>query len=284
MALISRGNDLDSKVLQPGWTISDDGYGLHTCRAVRVTDVSSGDWPNRGAAFPVAAYAYLKLHKYALTFNGLKLQSAALDFVGIDPSINGGVHTNPQIGTSNGLSAENLTSHPNFYEEPDPPFPGGGVIAGKVYTSSTKGPTVATPTGKVNSYIGENGSCFERQDGGRFIGFVDPEFKHLYGRTSYLAPVSQISGSIYILKGNGYIAKFQDMLGVASQSKDWGGTLPDIIPDYFTSALSAGAGGGKLLLSQVNYEDFGSLVKVNYEVRYAEEGWFPSVYRNIGIG
>jgi hypothetical protein len=36
------------------------------------------------------------------------------------------------------------------------------------------------------------------------------------------------------------------------------------------------------LLSQVNVEEFGSLYKILYEIRYAKAGWERDVYINIG--
>ena len=38
------------------------------------------------------------------------------------------------------------------------------------------------------------------------------------------------------------------------------------------------SGKNQLLLAQVNTEDFGSLFKVNYEIRYNREGYNASVY------
>ena len=33
------------------------------------------------------------------------------------------------------------------------------------------------------------------------------------------------------------------------------------------------------LLSQVNVEEYGTIFKVMYEIRYSREGWPPNVYR-----
>lgn len=285
MARIDTGNTLETKILQPGWTISDDGFGLHTCSAVRINDRDEGDWLNRGSSFPVEEFNYLKLHKYSISFNALGITSAKCDYVGIDPTTNSGNYTNPQIGNSNGLTTENLTAHPNFYE-----LQGGysGVIAGNSYSASDLGPTVtlmnlAGQKVSTRSCIGQNGACFERETGGRFIGFVNPSFKSLYGKTSYLAPTTQVSGIMYCIKPTtegGLPWLFKQTLGKAGSTRNFNGNLPYILPDYMGDTFT-GIYGHQLLLSQVNFEDFGNLVKINYEVRISNEGWDSKVYKNL---
>ena len=46
--------------------------------------------------------------------------------------------------------------------------------------------------------------------------------------------------------------------------------------------VGVGSGGGNVnLLSQINVEEFGSLYKIMYEIRYSKVGWHSSVYTNI---
>ena len=73
------------------------------------------------------------------------------------------------------------------------------------------------------------------------------------------------------------------MLGTTSLGRNWIGQLPPLLPDYLGgdegSYFIAANGNYQLLLSQVNFEDFGSLVKVSYEIRFAKDGWDPKVYK-----
>ena len=178
------------------------------------------------------------------------------------------------------------------------------VIAGTGYTQSPLGPLVEIKdvddyieviTGingdgspitalvnKKQSYVGANGACFEDEGGGRFIGFVDPSFKHFYGKTNYLAPQSSFSGQFYTTEAS-EVQNMLDYLGSTSRDNDWSSVLPRIIPDYAgTSWISDAANGSfnQLLLSQVNVQDYGLLFKVNYEVRYSVQGWNDAVYRD----
>lgn len=279
MARIEIGNTLADPKLAPGWKLSDDGFGLRTAQATYNVDQSSGFDYVRGEAFPISEYGYLKLHRQTATFDKLGIEVQVCEYVGIDPEVNGGEYTNAQVGSSNSLTSENITAHPNFFELADGYFE---VIAGTSYTPSKLGPTVtlvneAGAKVSADSCIGENGACFERAEGGRFIGFVDPAFPTLYGKTQYLAPTTAFSGHVYVQNTSGMIAAFKDCLGKTSKTRNWDGLLMDIVPSYFGSIFQ-GPLYDQLLLSQVNYEDYADLVKISYEIRFSKDGWDNKVY------
>ena len=283
MARIDVGDDLSGYVIKPGWKVSDDGYGLRTASIQFTTDVSNGVDFVRGEACPISGYEYLHLHKQTSTMDSLGMQIQSCDYVGIAPDVNSGVYTNPQVTTSNGLTSENISTNPNFFEAGGDGY--GDVIAGTTFTASALGPVVPYMDGTVKksrqSFVGQHGACFETEDGGRFIGFVDPEHKHFYGKTNYLAPTTSFSGHFYtsLAEDVQHMIRF---LGTTSHDNDWAGTMPDIVPTYFgTSFISSVEDGGydQLLLAQVNVEDFGDLYKISYEVRYSIQGWPDEVYR-----
>ena len=283
MARIDNGDPLTDFILQPGWKLTDDGYGLRTINATFKTDKESSFDFTRGDPFVVSGFDYCKLHKQTATFDSLGIQSQNCDYIGISTHVNGGVYTNPQVNASNGLTAENITSHPNFFVA-DATFT-GGVIAGVTYTQEDYSPLVTgidPITGKPNKvkgWIGESGACFENEQGGRFVGFIDPDFPTLFGKTQYLAPTTSYSGSIYIEKDNAYVDAFQTYLGLTSSNNTWNGNLPAIVPTYIGTTFTAPVNGfDQLLLAQVNFDDFGLLVKVMYEVRFSRVGWNDKVY------
>jgi hypothetical protein len=297
MARQDYGNPLTAPVLQPGSKLSNDGYGLLTATCVwkanKDNDLSVG---NRGSTCPINAA--LTAHKFSVSYDNLGMATITVDYIGIDPTVNEGTYTNPEVGASNGLTSENITTNPNFFT------PGGdgydGVIAGAsgTYTQSPIGPLVEIKdpaeyievlrgksvaiVNKKQSYIGLNGACFEDVNGGRFIGFVKPADKHFYGKTNYLAPTSSFSGHFYTTEAS-EVQNMRDYLGTTSRDNDWSSVLPKIIPDYAgTSWVSSAENGAfnQLLLSQVNVQDYGLLYKVNYEVRYSVQGWHDKVYRD----
>lgn len=287
MARIDVGNDLADPKLTFGWKVSDDGYGLRTCQATYNADNAIGMDYIRGEAFPIPGYEYLKLHKQTSTFGAGGVQVQVCDYVGIDPSVNEGQHTNPEVSTSNGLTSENISTNPNFF------VPGGDgygdVIANVAFASSPLGPVVPYMDGTTKksrrSFVGDHGACFETEDGGRFIGFVDPTYKHFYGKTNYLAPTTSFSGHFYTTQDTD-VQHMIRFLGTTSYDNDWAGTMPKIVPVYFGTSFHSSVEDGEydqLLLAQVNVQDFGLLYKVSYEVRYSVQGWPEEVYRKSSI-
>ena len=296
MARQDYGNNLATPVLQPGGKLSNDGYGLLTATCVwkanSDNDLSVG---NRGGTCPINADC--SVHKFGVTYDNLGVATITVDYIGIDHTVNGGVFTNPQVSAANGLTSENITTHPNFFTQA---AGYSSIIAGTTYVQDPMGPMVeikspsdfvqvttgfnsdGTPiTGLFNkkqSYIGLNGACFESSNGGRFIGFVSPTYKFFYGKTNYLASQTAFSGHFYTSEQS-TVQDAIERLNTSSSTNDWFGALPDIVPTYAGTSWIAPAGYGQLLLSQVNIEDYGLLYRVNYEVRYNAEGWHSSVYR-----
>ncbi len=291
MAQVAKGKTLLTAEIQPGWTVQSDGFGLITSTTTYKADIAAPITAfQRGQPHPDVFYSYLKAHKYQISWDNLRYKTIKVDYVGIDPSVNEGVRTLANTSVANGLTAENITTHPNFFEAA-----GGytvGPIAGKpsdfggAYDDSTLGPLVQVlavdgpKKGQpvvVPSCEGYNGACFETGQGGRFIGFVDPAVKYLYGKTQYLAPTTTYSGVMYTTSVTDVQALY-GLLNSATATNSWGTAFP-LIPAW--GPTGAGDWGNKNLLSQVNVEEYGSLYKVIYEIRYSKEGWPPDVYANI---
>lgn len=288
MARIDTGNDLSSDILQPGYTTTSDGFGLITISANFKSDSTDGEFAPfvRGTPFPVAAYDYCTSHKGSISWDALGIATLKVDYVGIDPSINGGQFTNPNTSVANGLTAEHITAHPNFFTAADG-YAGGALAGlpgdfGGAYNDSTLGPvvnrynTTTQQTVAVPSCQGYYGACFEQPTGGRFIGFVDPAYPSVYGKTQYLATATTISGIMYVIDQESVISLY-GYLGKTTTNSSFG-TFP-LIPDY--CIVGEGTGEGSVnLLSQINVEEFGLIYKVIYEIRYSSVGWDPGVYIN----
>lgn len=277
MARIETGDDLASKILQPGWSVQSDGFGLVTISATYEVDATSAEVivDVRGESFEHFGYGYCKAHKSSITYNDLGIALMRIDFVGIDPDVNGGVFTNANTSSANGLTAENITTHPNFFVA----LGGfGTAIAGaSPYTEDTAGEYAPLVKAGTHGFMGLNGSCFETATGGRFIGFVDPSYPSFYGKTQYLARTTTYAGSIYT-NNVSYVQALYLLLGSATDTNSWG--LFELIPEWGPTGAGT-MGGNTNLLSSINVEEFGLLYKVNYEIRYSKEGWPPEVYANV---
>jgi hypothetical protein len=286
MARIDYGNAMENAILQPGWKVQGDGYGLMTGTCVFKSD-QDGNFNVAviGSSHPNSGYSYMKAHKVGVTYDALNIATITVEYVGIDSSYTGSNYTLPQMVASNSLGSENITTHINFLDQAagwEGPIAGRGTAAPgdtPVYPESDLGPTVKGPTGEpVKSRLGSNGACFEKVAGGRFIGFVDPEVRELYGKTNYLTPTTTFSGFFYTTDTSAP-GEFVDLLGASSNNGTWGGVFSvSIIPSY-VGAGGDGEFGPKLLLSNANVERYaGSVLKISYEVRYTNEGWSRKVY------
>jgi hypothetical protein len=275
MARSDKGDSLAFKQLQPGWSVQSDGFGLNTCSATYKVNAADAPPINvRGEPFPKTEFNYLKAHKSSITYDDLGLAVMRIDYVGIDPTVNGGNRTNPNMSAANGLTAENITSHPNFFTNQEP-FP--LAIAGTPPYAQDEPNNLAPIVNKEPAFLGAQGACFEKANGGRFIGFVNPDFESLYGKTQYLANTTSYSGICYYSNVS-FVQALYQLLGTATSTAGWGTEFP-LLPAW--APVGATDAGNQNLLSQVNVEEFGSLYKVSYEIRYSKAGWESLVYVNI---
>ena len=263
MARIDQGNVLTTPLQQPGGKFSDDGYGLITATVVWKSDQSAslGSVVNRGSTCPLAGASFCDAHKYTIAYDSLGLALITVDYVGIDPAINSGTRTNPQVGVSQGLTSESITTHSNFFTAST------GIAGPKPFGIS------GISTGQ---FAGLNGAHFSNANGGKFLGFQDPDSPLYYGKTNYLAPQTSFSGFFYTSTSatpKGLVERVGKTSGTGTFNSI------DLLPSYMGSSFVTATGSrNQLLLAQVNVEDFGLLYKVNYEIRYNRDGYVAAVY------
>lgn len=275
MARISQGNALTTAVQQPGAKFQNDGYGLITGTVTFKEDQGgSSSFLARGSACPVSAFSFCTLHKASTQYDSLGIATYVCDYVGIS-SGGGAVSsslTATQITGSQGLTSENITAHPNFFELATgfSGSPIAGVGTGTLATPAYTAKTDVTPT----EYEGNNGSRFAAVTGNKFLGFKVAQNKGFYGKTNYLAPQTSFSGHFYTtLTSN--VTGMRDRVGKTSGTNEFNSIK--LVPDYVGTTFVNGT-KHQLLLAQVSFEDFGNLYKVSYEVRYNREGYEPAVY------
>lgn len=274
MARIEQGNALTTPLQQPGAKFQNDGYGLWTGSvSFKVDKNGSSASFYRGAPCPISGLSFCKMHKASVEVGALNLDTWVADYVGIDPSVNSGTRTEPQITSSQGLTSENITTHPNFFETATGSGFTGDPIAG-VGDGTVANPEYPAVEGVSNQFEGNNGATFEATTGRKFLGFRKPEFKDFYGKTNYLAPTTSIAGVFYTSSSTN-VTNLRDRVGKTSGT----GTFASInlLPTYLGSSYTI-SGKNQLLLAQVSFEDYGLLYKIQYELRYNREGYAPAVY------
>ena len=273
MARIDKGNSLSTAMLQPGAKFGSDGYGLVTGTAIFKEDAAgSSSFLARGEPFPGPGFTFCKVHKATTSIDALGINTYTVDYVGIGSGGVSSTQTKPQISGSQGLTAEHITTHPNFFTLATG-F-SGTPIAG-LGTGSAATPVFAVVAGtSPPEYQGNNGSTFEASTGRKFLGFKKAEFPTLYGKTNYLSPQSSISGIFYTSTAATTIS-LRNAVGKTSATGTFAGIL--LTPDYMGTAFLNGA-LHQLLLAQISFEDFGTLYKIQYELRFNREGYNASVY------
>jgi hypothetical protein len=206
MAKVSKGNALTTPVLQAGYSIENDGYGLLTCKATYKADKArAANAIKRGDTFQPDAR--LKCHKVSVAYGPLDVATITADYCGIAD----GDWTEPNVSGTATLSAEPLTSHPNFFK------PAGYGIAGPPpYTSCPSPDGMNTPAFKgINGAIfGNDGQAPNLPLFKGFFGTTTNAEKKLYKRTSYLAPVSSFNGILYTTK-SANVVNLRKYVGVA---------------------------------------------------------------------
>ena len=267
MAKVSKGDALTTPLLQAGYSIENDGYGLLTCKATyKANKSSAANAIKRGDVFKPDGR--LKCHKVSVAYGPLDVATITADYCGIAE----GDWTEPNVSGTATLSAEPLTSHPNFFKAS-----GYGIAGPAPYTSCPSPDGTNTP-----SFAGINGAIFGNDGVNKnplfkgFFGINTNEEKKLYKRTSYLSPVSSFNGVLYTTK-SGNVVTLRKYVGVA-----FSGRAPEgyrfLLPAYMGDSIQAKDETPQLLLSNVSFEDYGILYKISYEIRFNREGYLNEVY------
>lgn len=276
MARIDQGNALTTALLQPGAKFQSDGYGLVTGTCVFKEDQSASTaFLARGSSCPISSFSFCKVHKATTTLDALGIATYTVDYVGIGSGGVSSTLTNPQITGSQGLTSENITSHPNFFVLATgftgSPIAGvGGGTAGPPIAPIYTQKSVASGT----EYEGNNGARFQTASGDKFLGFKVAQYNGFYGKTNYLAPQTSFAGHFYTTDTSN-VTGMRDRVGKTSATNQFNSIK--LVPDYVGTSFINGS-KNQLLLAQVSFEDYGSLYKVTYEVRFNREGYEPAVY------
>jgi hypothetical protein len=276
MARVSKGNSLATPVLQPGWTIEDDGFGLLTCSAVyKANHGTSGGATASGAEAVSKAIARgspfekdgrLFCHRASSTLDANGIQVISAEFVGIAK----GTQTEVQVTGGFRSNQEPISTHPAFIKF----------------------------GGRADAPV--NGASFNND--GSFKRFADPEYSEWHGVTSYLVPGFSINGHFYTSNPDALNA-LKNAMGTTSANGSWAGfNLVGPIgvlaagPSWnsgptFTIQLviiqgvnSAGAPNtvditrNQLLLTGIAVEYFGKLLKVTYDISFSQDGWNDQIY------
>lgn len=282
MAVIKKGNALTTAVQQKNCNVTNDGYGLLT---------STVNWQGDLEGTPILKlsahpeYPFMKAWKIQREYTTTKRIEYKVDYVGIcsENSETGewtvATNTIANISGAASLASEGITSHPHFFNavdsEGDPDT--AAMIAG-YGTGTPSAPIYPASTLVSGEYVGLNGAHFKKVGTTyQFTGFKDPDatYRAFYGKSNYLAPTTGLSGIIYT-SAEAVVQKFLANVGHSTSVQGWEGG-PKLIPDFVGTDFEGGF-GGQVLLSGVNFEQYGAVYKCSYQIRINKEGWPTQVY------
>ena len=287
MALVKQGNALTTALQQPGAAVSNDGYGLLTS-TVMYTGNEGGTPILKGSDHP--EFSFMKAWKISREYRSTELVGYKVEYVGICSEVPAGsegagnwvVATNTAANVSGAasLATEGITSHPNFFNATSgtPPAPDTSKMIAGYGTGTASAPIYPASTLVSGEFVGLNGAHFKKVGTTyQFTGFKDPNasYRAFYGKSNYLAPTTGFSGIIYT-SAEAVVKKFLDNVGRSTRWQGWEGG-PKLIPD-FIGTLFEGGFGGQVLLSGVNFEQYGHVYKCSYQIRINKEGWPTQVY------
>ena len=286
MAVNKKGNALTTAVQQTNCNVTNDGYGLLT---------STVNWQGDLAGTPVLKgsdhpeFSFMKAWKIQREFTTTSRIEYKVDYVGICTEADGeaespgqwteATNTIANISGAASLASEGITSHPNFFDGtvPDGLDPEDFMIAGHG-TGTGSAPVYPASTLVTGEYVGMKGAHFKKVGTTyQFTGFKDPNslYRGYYGKSNYLAATTGLSGIIYT-SSDAVVQKFIENVGHSSLENGWTGG-PLLVPN-FMGEYWEGANGAQLLLSGVNFEQYGHIYKCSYQIRINMEGWPRAVY------
>jgi hypothetical protein len=231
----------------------------------------------------------MKAWKIQREYTTTKRVQYKVDYVGISTEAAGdaespgewteATNTIANISGAASLASESITSHPHFF---DATVPVGGaddqyMIAGHG-TGTASAPIYPPSTLVSGEYVGLNGAHFKNLGTTyQFTGFKDPNsaYRAYFGKSNYLSPTTGLSGIIYT-SSTAVVQKFIDNVGHSSLVNGWSGG-PLLVPAFMGEDWEGGF-GGMLLLSGVNFEQYGAVYKCSYQIRINKEGWPRAVY------
>ena len=286
MAVIKKGDALTTAVQQTNCNVTNDGYGLLT---------STVNWQGDLAGIPVLKgsdhpeFSFMKAWKIQREFTTTSRIEYKVDYVGICTEADGeaespgqwteATNTIANISGAASLASEGITSHPNFFDGtvPEGLDPEDFMIAGHG-TGTGSAPVYPASTLVTGEYVGMKGAHFKKVGTTyQFTGFKDPNslYRGYYGKSNYLAATTGLSGIIYT-SSDAVVQKFIENVGHSSLENGWTGG-PLLVPN-FMGEYWEGANGAQLLLSGVNFEQYGHIYKCSYQIRINMEGWPRAVY------
>lgn len=301
MAIIKYGNPLAGPLLQPGWTVEQDGFGLIQVSAKYRFDKALANqfttWFVRGVTTAPAPFNYCQLWRASLVEEKGEIVCVTAEFTGIDPQVNSGLATNAQVAMTAGSASEPIEHHPNFLKvycisgglnkalANFPPVNGWD-------KETTTNPNRALWTPKVAN----NGAT----QGQQFVGFLpnqDPAEMADISKVNIKAGIKNYYKPQMTIRVLRYFSLKETALGLASYVGWNTKGAPFGLDQDYQKYCTGGYGGSfqyaegfetrinrSYLVTNCNVEVYGAIYKVQADLMLSGiSGWDPDIYPSLQI-
>lgn len=229
-----------AQVIQPGWIIEDDGFGLLTSRVIFINDTDKATGaPNKLDPHPFDNR--LQCHKVSYTVNSAKRCVITADYVGIAS----GAETTGILTADYSGSTQSIQAHPKFARDVG-------------YNGADK---------MLKEY-GWDGFKFDEED-------ADAIASGLVGTKNFVVGEMSINFTWYTTTKS-ILEYWVNAVGKTVE-KSSNASASDVILPTVLQPIS-GNHDRFVLVSNVSYEKYAHLYKINVVFRVATGGWHKYVY------
>lgn len=301
--IIKYGDDLVAPVLQPGWTVEEDGFGLLQVSAkfkwAKSEIASFPERFKRGDPFPQADYGNLCLFKATMSVDKGEVVTVTAEYCGLagPGGYDAAGHSDPQIMMTGASASESIQAHPNFITVncldfgDVPPLAGYPPALGGFNSNLAENPNRAAWTPKIAG-SGLINNC-------QFIGFLPnqdtdddtPNIKA--GIKSYYKPQTTLRVLVYFKEETEAVDRASivgwvtngDAFYLPQAYKDLAADTPVYAGTYTYTSKWNDKIHKSFLVTNASVERFGSLWKVTADLLLSGiGGWDKDIYLDSTLG
>lgn len=305
--IIRHGNNLITPIAQPGWQVESDGFGLlqsqvkfkwtnSQMNGFTTTFAKGTTFQSLVGVIAPSSLAQLKVWRANYVYEKADVLTVTADFCGIDPNVNGGVRTNPQMVMTGSAASEPIEHHPNFLQINCTSQGLTRVLAGFPTGSGWEPDPVKNPNRALwRPAVGSGGATQAFQ----FVGFL-PNQNPLEtvalvnikaGIKNYYKP-SNTMRILFYVSDLSVALTYASYVGWVTDGSNWN------VPEAYRQLATGGYAGSftwtekwaaqinkSFLVTNASVEEFGGIYKVTADLMLSGiSGWDRDIYPNTQAG
>jgi hypothetical protein len=305
--VIRHGNNLITPIAQPGWQVESDGFGLLQSQVkfkwtasqlpgFTTTFAKGATFQSLVGVITPSNLSQLKVWKANYVYEKGEVATVTADFCGIDPNVNGGSRTNPQMVMTGSAASEPIEHHPNFLLVN---CTSGGLVnklAGFPSGTGWDNNPVTNPNRALwRPSVAQGGAVQAFQ----FVGFLpNQNAEETVSKVNIKAGIK----NYYKPSNTMRVLFYVNAVDVALTYASWVGWVTDgsnwSIPEAYRQLATGGYAGSfqwnerwssqinkSFLVTNASVEEFGGIYKVTADLMLSGiSGWDKDIYPNTQAG